>query len=76
MFKHLIIALIAGLSFTGVTLAEDGKERLDRTQTNSTSVESDSYSSSEQTPFGSRTSRDDRRIFDSGDYYEGMFRPN
>ncbi len=25
---------------------------------------------------GSNTSRDDRRIFDSGDYYEGAFRPN
>jgi hypothetical protein len=76
MFKHLIITLIAGLSFTGVTLAEDKKEQLDRIQTNSIGVESDSYRSSEQTPFGARTSRDDRRIFDSGDYYEGVFRPN
>jgi hypothetical protein len=76
MFKHLIIALTAGLSFASATLAEDGKSRLDPTQTNSISVESDSYRSSEQTPFGSRTSRDDRRIFDSGDYYEGAFRPN
>ncbi|TDX82129.1 hypothetical protein EDE05_10958 [Neorhizobium sp. R1-B] len=76
MFRHLIIALTAGLSFASATLAEDGKNRLDRTQTNSISVESDSYRSSEQTPFGSRTSRDDRRIFDSGDYYDGAFRPN
>ncbi|WP_105383058.1 hypothetical protein [Neorhizobium alkalisoli] len=74
MFRHLIIALIAGLSFTSVTLAEEGEVRLDRTQTNS--IETDTYRSSEQTPFGPRTSRDDRRIFDSGDYYEGAFRPN
>ncbi len=74
MFKHLIIALVAGLSFTSVTLAEEREASLDRTQTNS--VEANTYRSSEQTPFGPRTSRDDRRIFDSGDYYEGAFRPN